>query len=208
MSELPFSPAAERNKEPIARALRHLLKANARVLEIGAGTGQHAIHFLSAMPGLSWQTSELPESLAQLAASLEREGGGRLPPPLALNVATGPWPQSRFDAVYTANTLHIMPFSLAPRLFEGASRVLDAGGRLLCYGPFMDNGIHSAPSNELFDRSLRARDSAMGVRDTCLLDELAGRFDFFRQGDLIMPANNRLLVYQHKDDQAALATDA
>lgn len=198
MSELPFSAAAERNKEPIARALRHLLKANARVLEIGSGTGQHAIHFISAMPGLSWQTSELPESLAQLAARLEREGGGRLPSPLALDVAIGPWPQSRFDAVYTANTLHIMPFSLAPRLFDGAGRLLNVGGRLLCYGPFMDNGIHSAPSNEVFDRSLRARDPAMGVRDTRLLDDLAGRFGFFRQGDLMMPANNRLLVYQRE----------
>ncbi len=196
MTELPFSPACERNKQPIVEVLERLLKPEARVLEVGAGTGQHAVHFTTLMPGLDWLVTDVPDKLDGLAARITFEAPDRLSPPVALDVARGLWPDGPFDAVYTANTLHIMPFELAPALFAGASQVLGRDGVLICYGPFMDDGMHTADSNREFDASLRARDPSMGIRDTRDLDRLAADCGLTRQADLTLPANNRILVFR------------
>lgn len=199
MMELPFSPACERNKQPIGEVLKRLLKPRARVLEIGAGTGQHAVHFTLLRPDLDWLATDLPDNIEGLAARFSAEAADRLVPPMALDVADGPWPDGPFDAVYTANTLHIMPFELAPALFAGASHVLSRDGLLVIYGPFMDDGQHSAESNRQFDASLRARDSAMGIRDTRNLDRLAASCGLTRQADFALPANNRVLVFRRSE---------
>lgn len=192
--ELPFSPACERNKRPIGKVLVERLAAHARVLEIGAGTGQHAVYFSSLIPGVHWQSTDVSGNLDVLRARFEQEAPGRLPEPLALDVSDQRWPIGPFDAVFTANTLHIMPFELTPRLLEGAADVLAVDGLLLCYGPFMDEGVHTSESNDHFDASLRARDPRMGIRDTAEIRPLAEAVGLVWREDIAMPANNRVLV--------------
>jgi cyclopropane fatty-acyl-phospholipid synthase-like methyltransferase len=191
---LPFSPACERNKQPIAEVLDRLLEKGARVLEIGAGTGQHAVHFARLRPDLYWQATDVAGNLPGLKARLAREAGPQLPPPIALDVRDRNWPEGPFDAVYTANTLHIMPFELTGVLLERSAQLLQSGGCLICYGPFQDNGMHTADSNRAFDQSLRQRDPAMGVRDTVEIYRLARAAGFEPEEDIAMPANNRVLV--------------
>ncbi len=195
-SDLPFSPACERNKRPIVEVLQQWLSNDARVLEIGAGTGQHAVYFSSLMPDVHWQSTDVAENVEQLRVRFEREAPGRLPEPLALDVRDQDWPGGPFDAVFSANTLHIMPFENAPRLFEGAARALTGNGLLLCYGPFMDDGVHTSESNRSFDASLRLRDPSMGIRDTTELRPLAEAVGLFLRDDIPMPANNRVLVFE------------
>jgi SAM-dependent methyltransferase len=193
--ELPFSEACERNKGPIGLALCRLLAPDARVLEIGAGTGQHAVHLSTLMPGLEWLATDRAENLPGLAARFEQEAAGRLSPPLALDVRDAEWPPGPFDAIYTANTLHIMPFELTPVLLDRAAHCLRPGGLLICYGPFSDGGVHLADSNARFDQQLRQRDPQMGIRDAIEVAELAAARGLALQADLPLPANNRLLVF-------------
>lgn len=195
MTELPFSEACERNKVPIGQALLQLLPADARVLEVGAGTGQHAVHFTSLMPRLDWLATDRAENLPGLQARFALEAPDRQKPPEVLDVSDKRWPSGPFDAVYTANTLHIMPFDLTPVLFEQASHCLCPGGLLICYGPFMDAGLHRADSNHRFDQSLKARDPRMGIRDTVDIMAIARGNGFVLDADLPLPANNRLLVF-------------
>ncbi|MFU8832688.1 MAG: DUF938 domain-containing protein [Wenzhouxiangella sp.] len=194
-ADLPFSPACERNKAPIGEVLQKNLPENAHVLEIGAGTGQHAVYFSQLMPGVNWQSTDVAENVPSLRARFELEAPDRLPPPLALDVRDENWPPGPYDAVFTANTLHIMPYDLAPLLVRGAAAVLVPGGRLICYGPFHDNGVHTAPSNESFDRSLRARDARMGIRDAVEFQRLARSCGLALEADLALPANNRMLLF-------------
>ncbi len=193
---LPFSDAASRNRDPIARALGRILAPAASVLEIGSGTGQHAIHFSGQVPGLTWQCTDLAENLPGLQARIEREGQGRLPDALALDVMSDHWPQGPFDAVFTANTLHIMAWDHTPILLARSAELLRPGGCLVIYGPFHDAGVHTAPSNQAFDRSLRARDPAMGVRDAVEIRVLAKDRGLEAEADLSLPANNRILVFR------------
>lgn len=195
MTEMPFSEACERNKGPIGQALAQLLPDDARVLEVGAGTGQHAVHFATLMPGLDWLATDRADNLPGLHARFALEAPGRLNSPQALDVTDERWPQGPFDVVYTANTLHIMPFELTAVLFERAGHCLCPGGLLICYGPFMDDGVHQADSNLRFDQSLRARDPKMGIRDTFDILPIARRCGFVLDADLPLPANNRLLVF-------------
>ncbi len=193
-SDLPFSPAAERNQAPILEALQSLLPPAARVLEIGSGTGQHVVAFASALPRVHWQASELPEAVPALAERIEREGADA-PMPLTLDVCAGKWPAERYDVVFTANTTHIMSWSAVCAMIKGAAGVLKPGGMLLIYGPFTQNGQHNAYSNEVFDRQLRAADPRQGIRDLNALG-IEAQAHQMRLVDLIdMPANNRIAVY-------------
>ncbi len=192
--ELPSSPAAERNKQPIAEVLRRRLSPSARVLEIGAGIGQHAVHFAHNLPSVHWQASEVPDHLPLLAARIAQEAPG-LPEPIELDVM-GDWPDETFDAVFTANTLHIMPWAHTPILIERAASRLVEGGELILYGPFHDNGAHTADSNMKFDRMLRSRDSDMRVRDAVEITEVARVHGLVPMADIAMPANNRILVFE------------
>lgn len=201
------SPACERNKGPILAMLQDWLPEGAQVLEIGSGSGQHAAFFCGQVPGLVWQPSEREGVLAMLQAQLANlhpiplASGARLLPPIPLDVTeAGQWPHQRFDAVFTANTCHIMPALALPHLLAGAARVLRPGGLLLLYGPFHDRGVHTAASNVAFDGHLRSLDPAMGVRDALELQEQAAALGLQPLADVAMPANNRTLIFQ----QAAL----
>lgn len=194
ISDLPFSPAAQRNQAPILEALKRLLPPHARVLEIGSGTGQHAVAFASALDGVHWQASEQPAALESLAARLAQEAPA-LPAPISLDVGSGPWPEDDFDVVYTANTAHIMSWSGVCAMIKGVAAVLSPGGSFLVYGPFTQNGQHNAYSNELFDRQLRAADARQGVRDLNAIG-IEAEGHHMRLTDLIdMPANNRIAVF-------------
>ena len=198
-----FSAACERKKEAILAVLQDWLPPGAQVLEVGSGSGQHAVFFAQSMAGLAWQTSELNANLAGLGERIALEGGSGLAPgsqilmPIALDVsAPVDWPDPRFDAVFTANTTHIMPASSVPDLLAGAAGVLVPGGLLLLYGPFCDHGIPTAASNLDFDLHLRSIDPAMGVRDAVTISEQAQGLGLSPVADVAMPANNRTLVFR------------
>lgn len=199
---LPFAPSAERNKDAILAGLRPHLARCRRVLEIGSGTGQHAVHMSAALPQLVWQCSELPGTVSGLAARLEAEGTVRTPPPLALDVAAPPWPlpasgaPDAFDAVFTANTLHIMSFAHVGQFFARIGEVLAPGGLCCVYGPMKYGGAFTTKSNAEFDAQLRARDPLSGIRDFEALDELAQAQGLTLLEDLAMPANNQLLIWR------------
>lgn len=199
---LPFAPSAERNKDAILAALRPHLAHCRRVLEIGSGTGQHAVHMTAALPQLVWQCSELPGAVEGVAARLVAEGTERTPPPLALDVAAPPWPlpaadaPDAFDAVFTANTLHIMSFAHVGQFFARVGEVLAPGGLCCVYGPMKYGGAFTTRSNAEFDAQLRARDPLSGIRDFEALDELAQAKGLTLLEDLAMPANNQLLIWR------------
>ena len=194
-----FSDACERNKEPIALELERWLSRPARLLEVGSGSGQHAVHMTRRLSQLHWQPSERPGQLQPLQQRIEIEGrdqlaaGSTVANAISLDV-TDAWPAGPFEAVFTANTTHIMPAAAVPLLVAGAAAVLGAGGLLLLYGPFSDGGQHSAPSNAAFDAHLRSLDGAMGVRDADWITALAQEQGLSPLADVAMPANNRLLV--------------
>ena len=193
---LTVSEACERNKGPILEVLRQELAASTRVLEVGSGTGQHAVYFAAALPQLTWQPSELPENLAPLAERIRLEGGANLRAPLALDVRADPWAVAPVDAVFSANTLHIMSWSEVREFFRGVGAVLGAPGVLCVYGPFRFAARHTSDSNAAFDEFLRQRDPASGLRDFEALDELAQARGLRFAANHAMPANNRTLVWR------------
>jgi cyclopropane fatty-acyl-phospholipid synthase-like methyltransferase len=192
----PFSPAAERNRRPILAVLRRHLAPGQRVLEIGAGTGQHACFFAAELPGIEWQASDVEANLPGLAAGLTAAGAPAMPPPLVLDVLRERWPAGSYDAVYSANTAHIMSWAAVRAMLEGATRVLEPGGLLLIYGPFSRGGEQTSESNRRFDRQLRSRDAAMGIRDLEDMDREAAGLGLEREAEYAMPANNLLLVWR------------
>jgi SAM-dependent methyltransferase len=191
----PFAPASERNRGPILEVLRDAFSDRARVLEVGSGTGQHAVHFAAAMPWLAWQTSEVEANLPGLRMWLDEAALPNTPPPFALDVAAG-WPDGRWDAAFTANTLHIMPWTAVERLFDALPAVLEPGAVLVVYGPFNIGGRFTGPGNAAFDATLRATDPARGLRDLEAVDALARRAGFGPVAVRTMPADNRCLVWR------------
>jgi hypothetical protein len=165
------------------------------VLEIGSGTGQHAVHFAAALPQLTWQTSDLESNLSGIRSRLEGSGLPNLPPPIALDV-TGAWPDTWFDAAFTANTLHIMGWPEVQTLFAALPEILSADAMLAVYGPFNYNGRFTSPSNAAFDEWLKQHSPHSGIRDFALVDELARSSGFALVEDRPMPANNRTLVWR------------
>jgi cyclopropane fatty-acyl-phospholipid synthase-like methyltransferase len=194
----PHSPACERNRDPILAVLRDYLAGARRVLEIGSGTGQHAAYFAGHLPQLIWQASDREENLPGIRAWLDEATLPNAPPPLQLDV-TGPWPDDRFDAVFSANTLHIMAWSEVEQLFARLPQVTDSGATLIIYGPFNNDGRYSSESNAAFDQSLQARGAHMGIRDAEAVDALATRASFTLIDDIAMPANNRCRVWRRRD---------
>ena len=191
------SPSAARNKAVIAAALAELLPADAQVLEIASGTGEHALACVAARPDLSWTPSEPdPESRASVDAWAE-EAGGSVKTCLDLSTVLDGWSErlGPFDALFCANMIHIAPWRAAEGLFAGAARCVRLGGLVCLYGPFQE-GAATAPSNLDFDASLRARDPHWGVRALHEVDALARRCGFSREGRREMPANILLLVYR------------
>ena len=191
----PYAEACDRNRGPILEVLRRHFADRRHVLEIGSGTGQHAVHFAAALRHLTWQTSECEPSLAGIRLWLEEAGLPNLPQPIALDV-TGAWPNARFDAVFTANTLHIMGWAEVRALFAALPQVLAPDSVLAVYGPFNYDGRFTSPSNAAFDQWLKQRSAESGIRDFAAVDELARAIGFALVEDCAMPANNRTLVWR------------
>lgn len=192
----PFSEACERNRAPILERLRELFIRPGAVLEIGSGTGQHAVYFAGQLPELTWQCSDLPERHPGIHAWRDDARLGNILAPLALDVSAGPWPAVRFDYVFSANTSHIMSWQAVAAMFEGVGRVLNNGGLFALYGPFNVQGQFSSESNRRFDAALRSENPSMGLRDLENIEALATDNGLTFDGDYSMPANNRLLVFR------------
>jgi cyclopropane fatty-acyl-phospholipid synthase-like methyltransferase len=190
------SEACERNKGPILEVLVAEFAASTGVLEIGSGTGQHAVYFAAHLPQLSWQPSEVREQLPQLAERVRLEGPANLRPPIELDVCADPWRVEAADAIFSANTLHIMGWSAVRQFFRGLGRLLSSPAVLCVYGPFRFHGAYTSDSNAEFDRYLKARDPLSGIRDFESLDELARAQGLEFSADHAMPANNRTLVWR------------
>lgn len=193
-AELPFSPAAERNRGPILAVLKERLAPGSRVLEIGAGTGQHAVAFVRALPDVRWLATDRAESLGGLQARVRAENVPGLLPPMALDVGGPSWPDGPFDATFTANTCHIMPWAAVCAMLAGVSRVLRSGGECFVYGPFREAGAFRSAGDERFDRSLRRQDAQQGIRDLEALEREAARHHLVRTARIEMPANNLLVI--------------
>lgn len=193
---LPFSEACERNKGPILGILREAFAELSGVVEIGSGTGQHAVHFARQLPHLDWQPTDRAGNLATLAMRVALDGPPNLRSPIELDVNSADWPFAGTEAVFSANTLHIMSWEEVRSFFRGVGRILGAGGLLAVYGPFRYAGRHSADSNATFDSSLRRRDPASGVRDFEAVNQLACAQGLALLADHAMPANNQLLLWR------------
>jgi SAM-dependent methyltransferase len=192
---LPFSAACERNKEPILDVLRARFAGRTQVLEIGSGTGQHAVHFARALQELTWHPTEQLAYLADLTERVKLEGPANLRSPKLLDVRQAVWPLRSVDAMFTANTLHIMSWPEVTALFRGCGSVLAPGGVLCIYGPFRYAGRYTSDSNREFDLMLQERDPQSGIRDLEEVTTLGEEYGLRRDADHDLPANNRLVVF-------------
>ena len=196
-ADKPFSESCERNKDPILAILREVFPVSAKVLEIGSGTGQHAVHFAAAMPHVQWQTSDLPENHPGILAWLNEAARPNLLPPITLDV-NGDWPARQFDGIFTANTLHIVSWNAAQNLIKGVAGRLQPGGKLAIYGPFNYGGHFTSDSNARFEDWLKARNPESGIRDFEAVAACAKQAGLTLEADYAMPANNRLLIFNNR----------
>ena len=194
----PYAESCEQNRAPILAVLREAFADRSRVLEIASGTGQHAVHFGQALPHLVWQTSELPENHAGIQAWLDEADLANVLPPLALDVNAADWPAQRVDAIFNANTVHIIAWPAVERMFAGIGQVLAAGGILCLYGPFNYDGQFTSESNARFDVWLKSRDPDSGVRDFAAINLLAQAQGLRLLRDVAMPSNNRTLIWRRE----------
>ena len=192
----PFAPACERNKGPILEVLRRVFADATDVLELGSGTGQHAVWFAAGLPHLTWRTSDLPCSHAGINAWIDDAGLANVERPIALDVARRPWPLASAGGAFSANTAHYMYWPEVEAMFGGVAGLLPPGARFALYGPFARDGLHTSPSNATFDRMLRAHDPGFGVRDVRDLEGVAAEGAMTLEGDVAMPSNNRILVWR------------
>lgn len=198
-TDLPFSQACENNKTAILHYLRQAFAHCSNVLEIGSGTGQHAVYFASHLTDLTWQASDQAMHLASLTERLRRAALANLPAPMLLDISHSTLPQQQFDGVFTANTLHIMPWPLVEQFFNHLTNLTKPAATLCIYGPFNYHGNYTSASNQAFDSSLKSRDTAMGIRAFEQVELLAQRQGFALVQDCDMPANNRLLWFKKTD---------
>ena len=191
------APATARNSEPLAEVLAEELPDRGLVLEVASGSGEHAVFLARQFPALEWQPSDVDlEALASVDAWAAEAAVANLRPAIALDAAQANWPIAAADAVLCVNMVHISPWSAAVGLFTGAGRILTSGAPLVLYGPFIEPGRETAPSNLAFDQSLKQRNSEWGLRNTADLDALAADHGLRRTARYAMPANNLVLVYR------------
>lgn len=207
MTHLPFSPSAERNKQPILDVLRELLPERGLALEIAAGTGQHTAWFAAGLPGWTWQPTDMDASALPAIAGWVRQAGLRnVRPALLLDVRETPWPTSvlpfyeRFDAIFCANMLHITPWAACIALMQGAARHLTPTGSLITYGPYLEDGVRTSAGNQRFDTSLRASNPQWGLRRLEDVSQEAWQAGLVLHQRVPMPANNLLLVWTRQHD--------
>lgn len=193
--EKPNAPSCEKNREPILGALQQHFADRRHVLEIGSGTGQHAIYFAEHLPHLTWQTSDRVENLSGITAWLDELALLNTPPPLLFDVQET-WPTSRHDAVFSVNTLHIMPWSAVESLFAKLPDIITDDAKLAIYGPFNYGGQFTSDSNASFDRWLKEKAPHQGIRDFEKVNALAQKAGLELLEDRAMPSNNRCLVWQ------------
>lgn len=196
MDNKPFASAAARNADSILEALAREMKDCREVLEIGSGTGQHAVHVAAQLGFLRWQTSDLAENHAAIRAWITDSGLDNVLEPLDLDVRSATVKADSRDGLFSANTAHIMATDAVEAMFDLAARALRPSGVFVLYGPLTVDGRYTTPSNEQFDRSLRSRDPAMGLRDLAWLDGLAARRSLRRESLYAMPANNFLVAWR------------
>ncbi len=195
----PYAESAEQNRGPILALLRELFAGRRRVLELGSGTGQHAVHFAAALPHLRWLPSDLPEQLPGIRLWRDEASLANLEPPLALDAAAPGWKLDTVDAIFSANTFHIMSWPQVRACLGNCARVLEPGGLLTLYGPFNFGGRYTSDSNASFDLWLKARDPDSGIRNFEDLDREAAAVGLDFMADYPMPANNRILVWRRSD---------
>ncbi len=194
----PYAEACDQNRDPILAAIAPLFHDCQRVLEIGSGTGQHAVYFAHHMPHLRWYTSDRYEYHAGIHAWLDEADLSNVEPPLLLDVSQPSWPTVQVNAVFSANTTHIMHLDEVDALFAGVGRLLSTAGLLALYGPFNYGGNYSSDSNARFDEWLKGRDPESGIRDFEYLNERAGDAGLEAVEDMPMPMNNRLLCWRKR----------
>lgn len=195
LEHLPFSPACENNKAAILSVLKLAFANCQRVLEVGSGTGQHAEYFASQMPHLQWQCSDQAQYVHDLQRRLHLAKQPNLPPAIPLDVRSGDWPLPPADALFSANTMHIMAWPVVQVFFQRLTSLVSPKAELCIYGPFNDQGCFSSSSNRQFHRSLQQRDPSMGIRDQEAVVALAADVGFHLHAAHSMPANNRLLHF-------------
>ena len=193
---LPISEACERNKGPILELLKLVFADRQSVLEIGSGTGQHALHFALNLPHLIWQPSDFGNYLPGLQARLQTSALPNLRAAMELDVRSGNDLGGEYDAVFSANTLHIMSADAVEQFFEVVGSVLGKGGKLVVYGPFNYKGNYSSPSNQQFDMHLKSQNPESAIRDFEVVNSLAGAEGFKLIEDNAMPANNRCILWE------------
>lgn len=197
----PYAESCDQNREPILSVIKPRLLDATALLEIGSGTGQHAVYFAPHLRHLTWQPSDVSEHHPGIQAWLDEAGLPNVPPPLALDVSDpAAWPRAVYDAVFTANTVHIMGEPEVAALFAGVGRVLACGGVFLIYGPFNYDGQYTSDSNARFDLWLKQRDAHSGIKDMNWLKGLADSADLVLEEDIAMPANNRILVWRRASE--------
>lgn len=196
----PFSPSCERNREPILAVLRDAFVDRRCVLEIGSGTGQHAVFFAAAMAHLEWQTSDREENVSGIQRWLDDAALANTPEPMVFDVGDQAWPSTRFNAIFTANTLHIMAWAEVEQLFARLPELMSDDCRFAVYGPFNIDGRYTSDSNAEFDRWLHERGAHMAIRDLAAVDALAAAAGLQRIGLHTMPANNFCAIWQRQTD--------
>ena len=194
----PFSQACENNKDPILGVIRGVFADTERVVEIGSGTGQHAVHFARHLPHLVWQPTDVGDNLPGIRAWLADADLANVNVPVLLDVAQGNWPELGVDGAFSANTAHIMGWPEVERMFEGVAALLPPKGCFCLYGPFAYGGEQTSASNARFDASLRQQDERMGIRNRDDLERLGASVGLALEADHDLPANNRLLVWRRR----------
>jgi len=196
MPERPYAESAARNAQPVLEILRHEFRDCTEVLEVGSGTGQHAVHFAAELDHLQWQTSDLEENHEGIRAWIAHAELPNVRAPLSLDVTTADVPAAAYDAVYSSNTAHIMSFDAVMGMFALVGKVLHPAGVFCLYGPFQRAGKFNTASNAAFDANLRSRDPVMGIRDLDALDELGAEQGLQRIALYAVPSNNLVAVWQ------------
>ena len=191
-----YSQSCDENREPILAIISNVFADTRRVLEIGSGSGQHAVYFARRLPHLTWQPSDLPENHASIIAWQDEAGLENVLAPIDLDVTAATWPDGEYDALFSANTAHIMGWEAVQCMFNGIGGLSQTGALFCLYGPFNYGGSFTSDSNEKFDAWLKDRDPASGIRDFEALAELATENGFELEADNEMPVNNRLLVWR------------